>query len=195
MVMNNVVDRAKNIMLTPKTEWPVIAAEPTTIQDIYTRYLVPLALIPAIAGFIGVSIVGVSIPGAVGTVRIGIFAGLMQAILQFGTSLLLVYVLALIIDALAPTFGGQKNLLAAFKLAAYAMTPAFLAGIFSLIPSFLLGFLALIVTLYGVYLLYVGLPRLMRAPEDRAVAYTAVIVLAGFVISLVIAFVLGAILT
>jgi hypothetical protein len=182
-----VFERAKNITLTSKTEWDVIAAEPTSIGEIYTRYVVPLALIPAIAGLIGAWLVGVTIPG-LGTVRASFFAALFGALVQFGMALLLVYVLALIIDALAPTFSGQKNRLAAFKVAAYSMTPAWLAGIFSIIPA--LSFLS-ILGLYGFYLLYLGLPRLMRAPPEKAVGYTAVVVLAAIVLSLVLAAILG----
>jgi Yip1-like protein len=182
-----IADRAKNIVLAPRTEWTAIEAEPTSINDIYKGYVVPLALIPAIAGFIGASIVGASIPG-LGTVRIGFFAGLISAILQFGLSLVLVYVLALIIDALAPTFWGQKDTLAAFKVAAYSMTPTWLAGIFAVIPS--ISFLSLL-GLYGIYVLYLGLPRLMRAPEDKALGYTAVVVLSAIVLSIVLAAVLG----
>ena len=183
----NIVDRAKNIVLTPKTEWAVIDAEPTKVEDLYKGYVVPLAVIPAIAGFIGMSIVGIGIPG-VGTVRTGFLAGLINAILQVGLSLALVYVLAMIIDALAPTFGGQKNMLAAFKVSAYSMTPSWLAGIFSIIPS--ISFLSLL-GLYGIYVLYLGLPRLMRAPEDKALSYTAVVVLAAIVLSIVLAAILG----
>ena len=183
----NVADRAKNIVLTPKIEWLAVEAEPTSVNDIYKGYVVPLALIPAIAGFIGASIIGVSVPG-LGTVRTGFFTGLISAILQFGLSLALVYALALIIDSLAPTFGGQKNTLAAFKVAAYSMTPTWLAGIFAVIPS--ISFLSLL-GLYGIYVLYLGLPRLMRAPQDKAVGYTAVVVLTAIVLSIVFAAVLG----
>lgn len=183
----NVVDRAKNIVLTPRAEWPVIEAEPTGINDIYKNYVVPLALIPAVAGFIGTSIIGASIPG-VGTVRIGFFAGLISAILQFALSLALVYVLALIIDALAPTFRGQKNTLAAFKVAGYSMTPTWLAGVFAIIPS--ISFLSLL-GLYGIYVLYTGLPLLMRVPEEKAFGYTVVVVLSAIVLSIVFAAVLG----
>src|SRR5215207_1058482 len=186
----NLSERAKNIVLTPKTEWPLVDAEPTAVKDIYTGYVVPLALIPAVAGFIGSSLIGVSVPG-LGTVRTGLGVGLASAILQFGLSLALVYAMALVIDALAPTFGGRKDMLSAFKVAAYSMTPTWLAGIFAVIPA--ISFLSLL-GLYGIYLLYLGLPRLMRAPEDKAVAYTAVVVLAAVVLSIVLAGVLGVLL-
>lgn len=177
----NVVDRAKNIVMAPRSEWAVIEAEPTTISDIYKGYVIPLALIPVIAGFVGASIIGMSVPGA-GTVRIAFLTGLMGAILQFVLSLAVVYGLALIIDALAPTFGGRKNMVAAFKVAAYSATPTWLAGIFAVIPS--LSFLSLL-GLYGIYVLYLGLPRLMAAPEDKALPYTAVVILAAILLSMV----------
>jgi hypothetical protein len=183
----NVSDRAKNIVLAPRTEWGIIDAESMTIQEIYTSYVVPLALIPAVAGLIGASIVGISVPGF-GTVRSGFFSGLIAAILQFGLSLVLVYVLAHVIDALAPTFVGEKNLVSAFKVAVYSLTPTWLAGIFSLIPA--ISFLSLL-GLYGIYLLYLGLARLMRVGTDRAPGYTAVVVLAAIVLSIVFAAVLA----
>jgi hypothetical protein len=186
----NLADRAKNIVLNPRAEWPLVDAEPTTIKDIYTGYVVPLALIPVVAGFIGTSLIGIGVPG-LGTVRTGVVAGLIAAILQFGLSLALVYVIALVIDALAPTFAGQKNMLSAFKVSAYSMTPMWLAGVFALIPA--ISFLSLL-GLYGIYLLYLGLPRLMRTPEDKAVSYTAVVVLAAIVLSIVLAGILGVLL-
>lgn len=184
----NLADRAKSIVLTPKSEWPIVETEPTTIKDIYVSYVVPLALIPAVAGFIGASLVGVTVPG-LGTVRTGIFAGLVSAVLQFVLSLALVYALAIVIDALAPTFSGRRNMLSAFKVSAYSLTPTWLAGVFALIPA--LSFLTLL-GLYGVYLLYLGLPRLMQAPEDKAVGYAAVVVVSAIVLSIVLAGVLGA---
>jgi hypothetical protein len=183
--MNNVVDRAKNIVLTPKTEWTAIAVEPTSVQDIYTTYLIPLALVPAIATFIGSTIIGLGVPAA-----------FMQGILQFGLALAVIYVVGLIINVLAPTFGGQKDQLSAFKVAAYSATPMLLAGIFALVPTSSLAlFASLLLSLYGIYVLYLGLPGLMRAPQDRAVAYTAVVVLSALVLFLVLGFMLAAILT
>jgi len=90
-----------------------------------------------------------------------------------------VFVLALIIDALAPTFGGQKNPIQALKVAAYSATAAWVAGIFGLIPA--LGFLGLL-GLYSLYLLFLGLPILMKAPEDKAMGYTLVVIVAAIVL-------------
>ena len=181
------VDRVRNILLMPKTEWAAIDAEPASIQQIYARYVVPLALIPAVAGFIGGSIVGIGVPG-VGTVRVGMLAGLLGAVLQFFLLLALVYVLALVINELATMFGGRMDIVAAFKVAASSPTPAWLAGVFTVVPIF--AFLS-VVGLYSLYLLYLGLPLLMRVPVERAWAYTAVVAGAAVGLSLIISGVLG----
>ena len=183
----NLVDRVRNILLTPKTEWAAVDAEPASIQQIYARYVVPLALIPAVAGFIGGSIVGIGVPG-VGTVRVGMLAGLLGAVLQFFLLLVLVYVLALIINELATMFGGRMDIIAAFKVAAYSSTPAWLAGIFTIVPIF--AFLS-VVGLYSLYSLHLGLPLLMRAPVERAWAYTAVVAGAAVGLAFVVSGVLG----
>jgi hypothetical protein len=183
----NLVDRVRNILLTPKAEWAAIDAEPASIQQIYARYVVPLALIPAVAGFIGGSIVGIGVPG-VGTVRVGMLAGLLGDVLQFFLLLALVYVLALIINELATMFGGRMDIVAAFKVAAYSSTPAWLAGIFTVVPIF--AFLS-VVGLYSLYLLYLGLPLLMRVPVERAWAYTAVVAGAAMGLAFIISGVLG----
>ncbi len=183
----NLVDRVRNILLTPRTEWAVIDAEPASIQELYARYVIPLTLVPAVAGFIGGSIVGIGVPG-VGTIRVGVLAGLFGAVLQFGLLLAFVYILALVINELALMFGGRMDIVAAFKAAAYSSTPAWLAGVFSIVPVF--AFLS-VVGLYSLYLLYLGLPRLMRAPDSRAVAYTAVVVGAAAVLAFVVSGVLG----
>jgi hypothetical protein len=183
----NLVDRVRNILLTPRTEWAVIDAEPASIQELYARYVIPLTLVPAVAGFIGGSIVGIGVPG-VGTIRVGVLAGLFGAVLQFGLLLAFVYILALVINELALMFGGRMDIVAAFKAAAYSSTPAWLAGVFSIVPVF--AFLS-VVGLYSLYLLYLGLPRLMRAPDNRAVAYTAAVVGAAAVLAFVVSGVLG----
>ena len=178
----NLVDRAKNILITPKTEWTVIDGETHTVQGLYTQYVMILVAIAPIASFIGYSLVGL---GGFGLhYRIPIGAGLAYAVMSYLLSLGSVYVLALIVDALAPTFGGQKNFIQAFKVAAFAPTAAWLAGIFSIIPAMaVLG----IVGLYSLYLLYLGLPVLMRVPQDKSGPYLVVVLIAAIVLGAIIA--------
>ncbi len=184
----NLVDRAKNICITPKTEWPVIAGETTSTSNMMTGYVAPLAIIGPIAGFIGGSIIGHSLP-FVGTYRTPILAGIGIAIFTFVMAFVGVFILSLIIDALAPSFGGEKNKQQALKVAVYAYTPAWLAGILSIIPF--LGMLAIFAALYSLYLLYLGLPRLMKCPEDKSIGYTAVVVICAIVLSVIISVVGG----
>ena len=120
--------RAKNILLTPNTEWPVIAGEQSSTGSLITGYVMPLAAIGAIAGFIGGSLVGTTIP-FVGTYRAPILAGLTTAVFVFVMAIVGCLILAFIIDALAPTFGAQKNSAQALKVAVYSYTPAWIAGV------------------------------------------------------------------
>ncbi len=182
----NLVERVKRILLSPQSEWEVIAAEPTTTADLYTKYIAPLAAIGPVAQLIGFSVFGVSLPGP--NYRVPIGAGLTSAIVSFALALAGTYVLALIIDALAPTFNGQRSQAQALKVAAYSSTPYWLAGIFALLPG--LWILSLL-GLYSVYLLYLGLPVLMKAPRDRALAYTGVVIIAGIVLGIVISTIAG----
>lgn len=178
----NLVDRAKNILLQPRTEWAVIAAEPHTVQELYTSYVMVLAAIPAVASFIGWSLVGVGVLGT--TYRVPITAGVVHLVLSYVLNLAWVYVLALIIDALAPNFGGEKNFGQAIKVSAFASTAAWLAGIFAIIP--MLSILSL-AGLYSLYLLYLGLPLLMKAPDDKSIPYVVVVVIAAIVLAVVAA--------
>ena len=179
----SLVDRVKNILLTPKTEWPRIEAEPSTISGIFTSYVVILAAIGPIASLVGQQVFGL------GYWKPSIGYSLGSAVLTYLLSLVVVYVLSLIIDALAPTFGGTKDPVRAFKVAAYAQTPGWVAGIFGLIP--MLAWIGMLAGLYGIFLIYLGLPRLMRITEDKAVGYTVSIVVAWVVLFFITAFVIG----
>jgi Yip1 domain len=180
----SIVDRVKNICLTPKTEWPVIAAESASAGSLITGYVVPLAAIGVVAGFVGGSVIGRTLP-FIGTYRTSLAAGLGIACFTFVMAIVGVFVLSLIINALAPNFGGQKDSTLALKVAVYSYTPAWVAAALNILP--LLGVLAILGGLYGLYLLYLGLPRLMKCPEDKAVGYTAVIVVCAIVLSVAIA--------
>ncbi|HUP97739.1 MAG TPA: Yip1 family protein [Usitatibacter sp.] len=187
----NVVQRAKNILFSPNTEWEAIAADPTPTKDMIVKYVLPLAAVAAVASFIGLVVVGQSL-GPLGTVRLGVGAALVSAIFQVVMAVVMVFVLGFIIDALAPTFGGTKNMGQAVKVAAYAYTPVWVVGILAIIP--ILGLLGIIAALYAAYLLYLGLPRLMKSPPDKAVGYTVVVIVVGIVVGWIVAL-MGGLLT
>ena len=172
--------RIKGILLSPSTEWPLIAAEPTTAGAIYMGYVLPLVAIGVVATFLG-SLLLVTMIGGVG---IGIFIGVFGAVIKFVLSFVAVWLLSWLLDVLAPTFGGQRDSLRALKVIAYSYTPLWIASVFNLVP--MLGILAFIVGLYGFYLLYLGLPVLMHCPKDKSVGYTIVFALCAFVMFVVI---------
>ena len=179
----NLVERAKRILLTPKPEWQVIDAEPATVGELYTQYIIPLAAIGPIARVIGFALIGVHIPFSGVTYRTPIGRALVGALVSYVLALVGVYVLAMIIDMLAPSFGGTTNRMQALKVAAYSSTAAWLAAIFAIVPGLsILGILGL----YSLYLLYVGLPILMKSPADKAGAYTVVVVLVAIVLFMLI---------
>lgn len=186
----NLVQRITNICLNPKTEWPVIEAETHSAADLYKKYIIILSAIPIIASFIGMTMIGINIP-FFGSMRIPMGMGLTNMVLSFGLSLVSIYVISLIVDALAPSFGGEKNPIQALKVVAFAFTPAWIAGILNIIPS--LGILVLIASFYSIYVLYLGLPVLMKAPQEKAVAYTAVSVICAIVFAVISGFIVTAV--
>ena len=187
MDINKIIARAKSVLLSPKTEWPVIAAEPETTSGLFMGYVVPMAALPAIAGFIKSTLIGTTIPFVGGVYRSSIAGGITGAVLSFVVTLFSVFVVGLIIDALAPTFGATKDRVQALKTSGYAYTASFVAGLLVIIPGIglaaLIGFIALF---YGLYLLYLGLPHTMKAPPEKAVGYTVVTVIAAIVLNMIL---------
>ena len=179
----SIVDRIKNICLTPNTEWPVIANEASSTGSLIAGYVAPLAAVSAIAGFIGVSFIGTSTFFA-GTYRMSLFAGLALAVWTFVGAIIGVVLVGFIINALAPTFGGEQNSARAMKVAVYSFTPAWVAGVLRIVPA--LGILAILGAFYGFYLLYLGLPALMKAPKEKAAGYTIVTIIAAIVVYVVV---------
>jgi len=179
---SDLVGRAKRLLLSPSSEWDRIDAEPATVKGLYVGYVCILAAIPPIAGLIGGQVFG---HGGFGFhYKPPLIPSIIGAIVAYGLSLLATFLVALIIDALAPSFGGQKDRLQAFKVAAYSYTAAWVFGVLGLFPP--LGIIAALASLYGLYLLYLGLPKLMKAPQDKALGYTAVTILCAIVLSIVI---------
>ena len=169
-----IVDRVKNILLAPKAEWPRIAEEAATVQSIYMGYVVILAAIGPIAIALRMGLIGATV-----------------AVISYGVGLVVTYLLALIVDALAPTFGGEKNFIQSLKLTAYSYTAAWVAGIFQLIPG-IGGIIGLIAAIYSFYTFYLGVPVLKKTPAEKAVVYTIVVVICGIALGVVLGGVLMA---
>jgi hypothetical protein len=182
----NLIERVQGILLKPKQEWQTIAGETTTIPELYKTYVIILAAIGPVAAIIGMSLVGF------GGFRISLSSSLTSGVVSYILTLVGVYILALIIDALAPTFSGVKNINQAFKVAAYSYTPGWILGVLLIIPP--LSPL-MILGLYGLYLLYLGLPVLMKAPQEKSLGYTVAVVVAAVVIFVVIGFISRAFIT
>lgn len=177
------VDRVRNICVSPATEWPVIEQETTPPADLVTGYLLPLAVVSAVAGFIGNVIVSALI-SAVG-VHVSLLASLIGAAVGVVFTVIFCFVIAFIINALAPTFGGRADMNQALKTAVYSYTPALAAGLTRVIPV-LGGLVVFVASLYSLYVLYLGLPVTMKSPKDKAPGYTIVIVIAAIIIGAVV---------
>ena len=186
------MDRAKSILLEPNATWKTIDAEFTKPAELWRGYILPLAAIGPVCTAIGMSLFGLRVPLVGATFRVPIVTAVTQAVVGYLLALVGVFVIAQIINALAPTFGGQKNDVQALKGAAYSSTAAWVAGVFNLIPA--LALVGLLVSLYSLYLLYAGLPVVMKTPRDKALGYTVVVILAVIVIWLIIGAVAAAFL-
>jgi hypothetical protein len=187
----DLVTRAKNILMTPKTEWPAIASEHTDVATLYRSYIVPLSAIGPICRWIGWSVIGISAP-FVGTFRVPFVTGLVGAIVSFVLGLVGIYVCAMVIEWLAPKFKSSGSRLDALKLVAYASTPVWIAGVLGLIPA--LGLLGILAAFYAIYLFYLGVPVLMKTPTDQVIPYMVVSAIVMIVLFVVVGAITGAIM-
>lgn len=181
----NLVERVKGILLQPKSEWKSIAGEPGSPGYLFPNYVCIVAAIPPVCAFIRGVVIGY------GPFHVGLMSGLLHAIVTYALTLVSVFVMAYVIDFLAGTFDGQRNLDNAMRVSAYAPTAAWVAGVFNLIPF--LGILS-ILGLYSLYLLHTGIVALMRPPESKAVIYTIAAIVCVIVIYVVFFGLVGALL-
>jgi hypothetical protein len=187
MDFNAIIKRVVNIITKPNDEWEVIKNESMTIADMFVKYALILAAIPAIAGFLGNLVVGRSILGH--TIRIPFDRSLIWAIMMYVMTLVGLFILAFIIDALAPSFGSQKDMISSMKVAVYASTASWVAGVFYIIP--VLSILVLIAGLYTLYLLYLGIKIVKSPPQDKAIGYFVVVILVEIIVAFLIGFIVA----
>ncbi len=180
----NLIERVKNILTIPPKEWQVINGENDDSTKITISYLLPLVAIGTIAAFIGFGLVGMNFGWGIKlkSTEFGIKMALGFAV----RSIVSVYILAFIIDALAANFGSEKNFNKSFQVAAYSTTAGLVASVFLILPS--LAVIAALAGLYGLYLLYVGLPILKKTPEDKKINYFVVVLVVAIVINLLLTY-------
>jgi hypothetical protein len=179
----------KYILFQPRISWKEIDREFTKPSELWFKYILPLAAIGPIFGTIGMLLFGQRIAFTSLTNPVSLATAITRGVAAYVFALLGVFIMAQIINLLAPGFGGQKNDVQSLKAAAYSSTAHWLGGVFGLIPA--LALVSLIFSLYSVYLLFLGLPIVMKVPEDRAMGYTAVVIIASIVVFLI----MGAIVT
>ena len=178
----NLIERAKNILLTPNTEWGVVDTEQATPQNILMSYVLPLAIVSSI----GKILAGILPSAFMGTYLIWI------AIVSFIAIIIGFYISVYVIDMLAPSFNSEKNLGKSAQLVAYANTPVWIAGFLSFIP--VVGtLLAIAGWVYSIYLFYNGLGVLKKTPEDKKVVYMIVAIIVMIAITFIISAILMAV--
>jgi hypothetical protein len=175
------VARVQGILLRPVAEWDIIDGEAATIPGLFTGYACILAAIGPVALIVQHLLF----------LRWTIVPIIAIAVLSYFTSLLGVFVIGFIIDALAPSFDGQKSQVQAMKLAVYSYTAAWVAGIFNILP--VLGLLVLVASIYGLYLLWLGLPKLMKSPQEKTAGYFVVTIIAAILVYVVIGAIVAAV--
>ena len=185
----SIVDRAKNIILKPKDEWNVIADEPATVGGLFTNYAVMLAAIPLVAAVVFTGAFGITAAGfggmGGGAMALGFSAVAGMAVIGFVLSLITLYLMSMIVNAVSPNFNGKSDMVQSTKLMTYASTPTWVAGLVSWIPI-LGGLISLAAIAYVVYLIYIGLKPVLGVPQDKVAGFTVVIVLIYIVLSLVV---------
>ncbi len=178
------IERVKDLLLHPKDTWFKIKDEPTGFRQVLTSYAVPLALLPAFFGMLGYTFVGMRSGFSHIVYRIPFHMAFIWALIYYILTLVGLYLMGIIFNALAPSFHSKQNTVNAFKLAVYAYTPAFVAGVLSIIPA--LNMFVFLISLYGVYLLYLGLPIMMATPKEKVIGY--------FVVSIIVVIIVYAII-
>ena len=184
----NLIERAKNILVSPKTEWDVIANEEPNVNKIFTSYVIPLAGAAAIAAFIGYGLIGINM---LGIQMKGVNYGFYYALNSFIVTICSVFITAFVVDALAPSFNSEKNFGRSFQLVAYSYTAGWVGGLFQILPA--IAFLGTILSLYGLYILYLGMPKLKGTPADKHIGYFVVTIIVLIAVFIVIGLILNAI--
>jgi hypothetical protein len=186
----NLIERVKNMIITPKTEWEVVATEDPNPSKVVMGYVLPIAIVVAIAAFIGYGLIGTRILGfRFRSTELGLYS----AISTLLSSILTVFITAFVVDALAPSFSSEKNFGRSVQLVAYGSTPGMVAGIFNILPSIALIF-TIVGGIYGLYVIYLGMGPIKKTPEEKRALYLVICILALILVYVLLGVLIQAIL-
>ena len=179
------LQRIKNILRTPATEWLVIERETVQPLALITYYLAPLAVATALASIVG-SVVVERVPFPVASV----IRTVVTACLGFVATTVLAFAMALVVNELAPHFGGRHHFDQAFKVIVYSSTPIVVAGLARAIP-FVAGLVTFIGTVYALYVFSLGLKQLMRIRPEQTLGFVVILCVSGVIMNFVLRAVMG----
>jgi hypothetical protein len=194
----SLVDRAKNILISPASEWEAIAKEPATVGGLFTGYAIPMMLLPLVGQIIGLGLLGIGAEGyaLMGLGTIGVMGAAIIGAIGLGLGIVLLYAMIFAVKAISPSFNGNSDMVQAAKLMVYASTPSWVAGLISPVLGALGGLVGLAAIAYVVYLLYIGVKPVLEVPQEKSAGFTVVIVLIYIVLTVVLSMVIfGLLLT
>lgn len=183
------VARVMGMITRPAAEWNVVDGESATVQGLFTGYACILAAIPAIMSIL----VGLVLASAFSFLHwfmpfghlFGATAIIGGAIINYVAGLISLFVFGFIADALAPSFDGQRSQIQGMKLSVYTPTAAWVSTLALVIPV-LGGLVVLIAAFYSLYTFWIGAPKLMKVPAEKATGYNIVLILAGIVAGIIV---------
>ena len=188
-MLQQLIQRVINILFKPLDEWKTIQGEKWTLQDLFIKYALILGAIPVVCGFIGQAVIGMSVLGH--TFRLPMGNAILWMVLQYVFSMGMVFGIAFIMDALAPTFGAKKDLLTSLKVVIFSWTAAWVAGVFMIIPA--LSPLAMLAGIYSLVLMYFGMKGIRKVPADKLVGYYVTVLVISIVLAVLVGIIVSAI--
>ena len=187
--MNSIINTAKQFIVNPKLEWEVAKQDSDSAQQHVMKYVLPLALISAVAIFIGVGLIGYRVLGY----RVqSVSGGLAQAIMSLASILIGVYLSGFVIHKLAPTFNTTVSIDKAVKLVGFSYTAILLAGILNIFPP--LAFFTFLGGLYSLYILYIGFKPMTNVSDEKSSSYFIVSLLVIVAVYVIIGIILAGII-
>jgi hypothetical protein len=182
--MSGVFKDAIALVKDPKGFMTARADAAPPVMETITKYVAILALIPFVFTLLG-DLVFIRNGN---TFVYAIVAGIVAYIF----ALVSVVVVGFILWKLAPNFSSVADQNKATKLVSWVYTPVFLIAILNIIPG--LAVLSLVGLLYGLYILYIGLPIVLKTPTDKVIGYVVVTLVVTFIVYFVLS-VIGAALS